>query len=153
MKWIKRCLVTLLIFGVVLFASLILYVEQEETTVEQYAASLSALPEIESVQRISKFNGTKTYFVADVTLKSGVKHVYFIHEDQVVHYEPKTNIQPVNKILEAVRAVNENPVAHYYLGMYEDQPVYEVAVTSKHATHYVIVDAKSAEILDEFEIK
>ena len=153
MKWIKRCLVTLLIFGILLVGSLVLYVEEENKAIEQYATSLSALPEVESVQRISKFNGTKTYYVADVTLKSGIEHVYFIHNDQVVHYEPKVNIQPINKVLEAVRAINENPVAHYYLGMYEDQPVYEVAVTSKNKTHYVIVDAKTAEVLDEFEIK
>ena len=44
-------------------------------------------------------------------------------------------------------------IKHYYLGVYGETPIYEVLVTNDKGDFYVILDAKTSEVLLQFKAK
>ena len=50
----------------------------------------------------------------------------------------------------ALKTIGKGTVTHYYLGIYEQNPVYEVSISSTNGEEYVIVDAKNGEVVLQF---
>ncbi len=153
-KWLKRMVLTIIV--VILSALLILfsYVLGYEKGLMNYQASLSKLPEVESVVRISEYNGVESYYVAEVVLINGSEQYYFI-KDNVVEYHV-----PVEELLTGEEAasyamanVGAGIVKHYYLGIEDETPIYEVMISSDKGEHYVIVDAKTGKLVSHFIIE
>ena len=153
-KWLKRSvllIIVLLAIGVISFTSYVLTYDKQLLT---YQKSLAKLPEVEKVLEISQYNGEEQYYVAKVQLTSGKEYYYFIN-DNTVKVSCEVNELITKKQVEEKGAslVDQGVIKHYYLGDYDEVPVYEVLVSDDKADYYVIMDAKSAEVLLQFKAK
>lgn len=150
-KRLKRSL--LLIIVIVTSSILILasYVLQYNKQLMTYQKSLTNLPEVNQVLEISEYSGTESYYVAKVVLTTNQEYYYFI-KDNIVEYSYRvdeliTSNQAAEK---ALKTIGKGTVTHYYLGIYEQNPVYEVSISSTNGEEYVIVDAKNGEVVLQF---
>lgn len=153
-KWLKRSvllIIVLLAIGVISFTSYVLTYDKQLLT---YQKSLAKLPEVEKVLEISQYNGEEQYYVAKVQLTSGKEYYYFIN-DNTVKVSCEVNELITKKQVEenVASLVDQGVIKHYYLGVYDEVPVYEVLVSDDKADYYVIMDANSAEVLLQFKAK
>lgn len=152
-KWLKRIVLSIIV--VILSSLLILfsYVLGHEKSLMDYQESLAQLPEVERVVEIAEYNGTESYYVAKVLLVNEDEHYYFIKEN-VVEY----NI-PVEELITGGEAANRalsfagsGTVKHYYLGLENKKPIYEVMLSAEKGEQYLMIDAKTGELISHFII-
>ncbi len=152
-SWLKRlvliCLTLVLSFSMILSA----YVIKKEHELKEYATSLTMLPEVNEVLSISTFQGSNMYYVAKVRLQNETEQYYFIQDDVVVYHQDVTEFLAIETILSAAQRVVQGDVKHYYLGLFEDRPIYEVVIGTSNAEHYVIVDAITADVVKEMIVQ
>lgn len=118
-----------------------------------YQKSLTNLPEVNQVLEISEYSGTESYYVAKVVLTTNQEYYYFIKDNIVEYSYPVDELITSNQAAqEALKTIGEGTVTHYYLGIYEQNPVYEVSISSINGEEYVIVDAKNGEVLLQFVV-
>ena len=91
--------------------------------------------------------------MAKVLLTNETEQYYFI-KDNVVVYQVE-----INKILSTDAIVNKalsltgsGKVKHYYLGFLDENPIYEVLVTTSEGEEYVILNALDGELISHFII-
>ena len=152
-RWIKRIILTILTIVICSLVLLSSYVIKEEQGLQDYATSLSELPEVERVEKISTFSGDEFYHVAKVKLKNETIQYYFIKDNEVVHYENELNLMPLDKILTVANSRVSGVVKHHYLGMFEERPIYEVLIGTTSSEVYVLIDAKSGEVIKEIVVE
>ena len=152
-KWLKR--IVLAIIVVILSSVLILfsYVFGHEKGLMDYQKSLAQLPEVERVLEIAEYNGTESYYVAKVLLTNESEYYYFIKEN-VVEY----NI-PVEELITGEEAANRavsfaesGTVKHYYLGLENQKPIYEVMLSAEKGEQYLVIDARTGDLVSHFMI-
>lgn len=150
-RWLKRfvLLIIVLIISVVLL--LFAYVMGHEKSLMDYQSSLSKLPEVEQVLEISEYQGVDAYYVAKVLLTNETEQYYFI-KDNVVTYQVETNkVLSIDVIVnKALTVTGSGKVKHYYLGFLDENPVYEVLVTTSKGEEYVIVNALDGDLISHF---
>lgn len=150
-RWLKRfvLLIIVLIISVVLL--LFAYVMGHEKSLMDYQSSLSKLPEVEQVLEISEYQGVDAYYVAKVLLTNETEQYYFI-KDNVVTYQVETNkVLSIDVIVNKALAVTgSGKVKHYYLGFLDENPVYEVLVTTSKGEEYVMVNALDGDLISHF---
>ncbi len=153
-KWLKRAvllIVVLLAIGVISFASYVLKYDKQLLT---YQESLSKLPEVKKVLEISQYNGEEQYYVAKVQLTSGKDYYYFIKDNTVKLSCETKDLMTKKQVEEKVaNVIDQGVIKHYYLGVYGETPIYEVLVTNDKGDFYVILDAKTSEVLLQFKAK
>ncbi|HAX72641.1 MAG TPA: hypothetical protein DCY20_03885 [Firmicutes bacterium] len=152
-KWPKRIFLIVLTVIASFTTMLLAYVAGYEKDLMVYQESLAKLPEVNSVLEIAKYNGTEQYYVAKVKLINETEHYYFI-KDNVVEYNVETkNILSTDVIVNNVMNQIQGDIKHYYLGIHEEKPIYEVVVSTQNQEVYVLVDAMSGELVATYELK
>ena len=152
-NWLKRMVLTIIV--VILSSVLVLfsYVFGHEKGLMNYQASLSKLPEVESVIRISEYGGMESYYVAQVVLINGSEQYYFIKDNVVEYHVPVEDLLTGEQAASyAMSNVGSGIVKHYYLGIKDETPIYEVMISSDKGEHYVIIDAKTGKLVSHFII-
>ncbi|EFF63013.1 hypothetical protein GMA92_02675 [Turicibacter sanguinis] len=152
-RWLKRFVLLIIVLIISGFLLLFSYVMGHEKSLMNYQSSLSKLPEVEQVLEISEYQGIDAYYVAKVLLTNETEQYYFI-KDNVVVYQVE-----INKILSTDAIVNKalsltgsGKVKHYYLGFLDENPIYEVLVTTSEGEEYVILNALDGELISHFII-
>ena len=87
-------------------------------------------------------------------LTSNKEYYYFI-KDNTVDFS-----YPVEELMTPEQAAQKSPVADsarhsktLLLRIYDEKPVYEVLVSLGDEEHYIIIDAKTGDVLLQFDIK
>ena len=153
-KWLKRSVLLIIVIlcsGLILLAS---YVLQYNKTLMTYQKSLANLPEVSEVLEIAEYSGQVQYYVAKVLLTSNKEYYYFIKDNTVdFSYPVEVLMTPEQAAQKALSLIGQGIVKHYYLGIYDEKPVYEVLVSLGDEEHYIIIDAKTGDVLLQFDIK
>ena len=68
-------------------------------------------------------------------------------------YPVEELMTPEQAAQKALSLIAQGIVKHYYLGIYDEKPVYEVLVSLGDEEHYIIIDAKTGDVLLQFDIK
>lgn len=153
-KWLKRSVLLIIVIlcsGLILLAS---YVLQYNKKLMTYQKSLANLPEVSEVLEIAEYSGQEQYYVAKVLLTSNKEYYYFIKDNTVdFSYPVEELVTPEQAEQKALSMVNQGTSKHYYLGIYDGKPAYEVLVSSGDKDNYILIDAKTGDVLLQFDIK
>lgn len=152
-KWILLGLAVITIIAITYVVSLVRYAETEVTALDHYADSLLALPEVLSVRSIHRFNGLESYLVARVEHESGQDVYFFVREGVVEDYfisSQLINAHNANEI--AQRLVWNGEIINTQLGILEGIPIYEVQIKYEDVVHYIVIDARTREVLMNFHL-
>lgn len=156
MKKKNKRLRRIILFIMVIIASVLImlasYVLQQNKHLMTYQKSLAKLPEVDQVLEISEYSGMESYYVAKVLLTTDLEYYYFIKDDIVEYSYPVTDLMTAQQAVKQALASHQGTVTHYYLGIYDEKPVYEVEISSTRGEEYVIVDAQSGDIVLQFVI-
>ncbi|MGL4337550.1 MAG: hypothetical protein ACRCST_11730 [Turicibacter sp.] len=141
-KWPKRIFLlvtTLILCGAMLLGSYVYGYEKELMT---YQASLAKLPEVTKVLEISKYKGVEEYYVAKVILTNETEQYYFIKDNIVVYNIVASELLSIEQLEKRVNElVSDALIKHYYLGIHEEKPIYEILLSSQGRELYLIVNA------------
>lgn len=152
-KWLKRSIlfiVVLLASGIILFAS---YVLQYNKQLMVYQESLAQLPEVSQVLEISEYYGKESYYVAKVLLTTDKEYYYFIKDNTVEYsYPVEELITGEQAAQKSLSILGQGEIKHYYLGIYEEKPIYEVLISLGNEECYFIIDAKTSDVLLQYSL-
>lgn len=152
-KWLVIGICVIVVAIVIYMGAVIRYVEQEATTLNNYMASLEALPEVESVHAIHRFNGLESYIVALVELTNSQEAYYFVKDGIVEHYlvsdELITQSQAANIASDLIVG---GEVQDNQLGIIEETPIFEVQMTLEDTLYYVIINAVNGNVIMNFSL-
>lgn len=150
-RWLKRLVLLLIVAVVSAIFLLFSYVMGHEKGLMNYQASLSKLPEVRQVLEISEYHGTDSYYVAKVLLTNETEQYYFIKDNVVEHHIETNKVMDIDSIVnKALSIVGNGKVKHYYLGFLNEDPIYEVLVTTTKGEEYVILNALNGELISHF---
>jgi len=150
-KWILLGFVAIAIIVGTYVVSLVRYAETEVTALNNYATSISARPEVVSVQSIHRFNGLESYIVANVEHESGQDVYFFVRDGSVQYYfiaSELINEHEANVIAQSL--VRNGEIINTKLGILEETPIYEVQIEYEDAVHYIVIDAQTSEVIMNF---
>ncbi len=87
-------------------------------------------------------------------MTSGKDYYYFIKDNTVKLSCETKDLMTKKQVEEKVaNVIDQGVIKHYYLGVYGETPIYEVLVTNDKGDFYVILDAKTSEVLLQFKAK
>lgn len=142
LKWLGLILIIIMVWIV----SFLIYVGREHSERETFRRSLENMPEVQYVLALNQFHGAESYWIAEVALEDGTQMYYFIFEAQVIHQVPVGDLMtPAQAEAIALSGFGGTSV-HYFLGFFQNTPIFEVALNTSEGVRYVIVDAKTREI-------
>ncbi|MDE5977353.1 MAG: PepSY domain-containing protein [Turicibacter sp.] len=151
-KFLKRSILLIIVIigsSLLLFSSYVLKYPNQLMT---YQASLAHLPEVSEVLEIAMYEGQEEYYVAKVLLTSGKEYYYFIKDNTVEISCPVEEIMTPEQAEQKALALVQGRSKHYYLGIYDESIIYEVLISANDYECYVILDAKTGDVLLQFEI-
>jgi len=157
-RLLKRISWGLLATGIiagVIFAYLIMvirYAETETIALNNYRASINAMPDVNAVHSVHRFNGLESYIVAAVEYESGDDVHFFIRDGAVQHFF-FTNDLITEQVAMAI-AQSQHPegtIVNSQLGIIFVTPIFEIQIEHENAVHYVVIDARTREIMMNFE--
>lgn len=150
-RWLKRLVLVIVLVAVSAILLLFSYVMGHERGLMNYQASLSKLPEVKQVLEISEYHGLESYYVAKVLLKNETEQYYFIKDNIVAHHIETNKVKDIDSIIsKALSVVGNGKVKHYYLGFLNEDPIYEVLVTTSKGEEYVILNALDGKLVSHF---
>jgi len=152
-KWTSLGIVALSIIIITYVIALVRYAETEVTALSDYEASLLTLPEVASVRQIHRFNGLESYIVANVEHTSGQDIYFFVREGSVQHYFISSQLideTQANRI--AQNLVPNGEIINTQLGILRETPIFEVQIVYEGTVHYIVIDAKTREVIMNFQI-
>ena len=168
-KWTLLGLIAIVIIIGSYVISLVRYAEGEVVNLENYTASILALPEVESINSIHRFNGLESYIVASVVHEGGQDVYFFVRDVQVQHYffaDDLINEEEANAIAHSLTSNGE--IIKTQLGIlegvefFEDQtddddeeeekgmPIFEVQIAVEDAIYYIVINALTSEVILNF---
>ena len=168
-KWVLLGLAAIAIIIGTYVVSLVRYAEIEATALDNYVASILAMPEVVSVQSIHRFNGLESYIVASVEHESGQDVYFFVRDGNVEYYfiaSELINDGDANMIAQSL--VRNGEIINTQLGIlegvaiFEDQtekdeaqgiPIFEVQIGNEDVVHYVVINAWTSEVILNFEME
>ena len=168
-KWTLLGLVAILIIIGSYVISLVRYAEGEVASLESYTASILALPEVDSINSIHRFNGLESYIVASVVHESGQDVFFFVHDVQVQHYFFADELIDEAEANAIAHNLRNGEIIKTQLGIlegvtiFEDQtdddddedeekgmPIFEVQIAVEDAIYYVVINAQTSEVILNF---
>ncbi len=151
LKRIVLLIIVILFSGLILLAS---YVLQQNKQLMTYQKSLTNLPEVSQVLSISEYYGEDPYYVAKVLLTTNQEYYYFVKDNTVEYSYPIEDLMTAEDATQKALSVVGNGITkHYYLGIYDGKPAYEVLISLEKQEEYVIIDAQTGEVLLQFVAK
>ena len=152
-KWILLGVVAVSIIVVAYIIALVRYAEVEVTALNNYATSISELPDVVSVQWVQRFNGLESYIVARIEHTSGEDVYFFVREESVQHYFFSSQLiseMQANEI--ALNFLPNGEIINTQLGILREIPIFEVQIEYEGLIHYIVIDAKTREVIMNFYI-
>lgn len=151
LKWVVLALTVLSVGLLVYGLSLVRYAEEEVLSLSNYEQAIAGMSEVVAVNHIHRFNGRQSYIVANVTHESGQLLYFFVHDGQVVHYELAEALKDVDAATTiATELVGADDVLVARLGLLDGVAIFEIQINAENEVHYVILDAKTFEVLLNF---
>lgn len=153
-KWLKHGILLIVVLigsGMILLSS---YVLQYDKQLMAYQNSLTQLPEVSEVLEISEYYGKDSYYVAKVLLTTDKEYYYFIKDNTVEYsYPVEELITGEQAAQKSLSILGQGEIKHYYLGIYEEKPIYEVLISVGNEEYYFIIDAKTSDVLLQYSLK
>jgi len=156
LKKIKLILLGLIALVIIIgtyVVSLVRYAEVERIVLDNYTASILALPEVESIYSIHRFTGLETYIVASVENVGGQDVYLFVRDGLVQYYffaADLINVSDANTIAQDLLLDGE--IINTQLGFLEEVPIFEVQIRYDSATYYIVIDAQTSEVILNFPV-
>jgi len=141
--WMFFILTPIIVYGLFLWG----YASGELDNLEAYARSLEGHNEVESVLEISRFSGKEFYIVARVALVDESEFYYFISDEQVSKYLDAADVIGSQAAKNLAANVATGEILDVQLGLYLEDPIYEVKMRDADDVHYVIVHALTGDII------
>ena len=152
-KWMLLGVAALLIIIGTYVVSLVRYADIEITALDNYTASISVRPEVVSVEGIHRFNGLESYIVASIEHESGQRVFYFVRDGWVQHYFFASDlINEMQADAIAQDLVRNGEIINTQLGILVETPIFEVQVQYEAVVYYIVIDAKTSEIIMVFDM-
>jgi len=156
LKKLKWVLLVLLSIGIILLTyvvTLLNYAEAEVETLAFYQLAIQDFPEVASVEHIHRFNGIRSYIVANVVLETGYHVYYFIYGDTVESFSFASLLITETE----ARTIAQNLVPHgeiinTQLGILNGIPIFEVQIREDHVVYYIVIYAETGEIKMNFQV-
>jgi len=152
-KWILLGIAAVSIIIIAYVISLIRYAETEVTALNNYATSLSELPDVVSVQSIHRFNGLESYIVANIEHDSGQDVYFFVRDGEVQHYFFSSQLideMQANEIAEGL--VQNGERISTQLGILNGIPIFEVQIEYEGVVRYIVINAQTREVWMDFQV-
>ena len=152
-KWILLGLAAILIIIGTYVVSLVRYAEVERIALDNYAASISALPEVVSVERVHRFNGLESYIVANIEHESGQEVYLFVRDGEVKHFFHVSElIDETQADMIAQNLIQDGEIIKTQLGVLEETPIFEVQIEHEDVVYYIVINAETSEIIMVFDM-
>jgi len=152
-KWLLLGFIAISIITVTYIVSVVRYAETERTALNDYAESLLALLEVESVQSIHRFNGQESYIVANVEHVDGQKLYFFVRDGSIQYYFIASELihaDDANMI--AKNLIQNGEIINTQLGILDETPIFEIQIRYEELVHYIIINAQTREVVMNFYI-
>ena len=132
--------------------SLVEYAETEVRLINNVSASLEAMSGIDSVESIHRFNGLESYIVARV-LYDQQEVYFFVRDGTIQHYIGSAEMLAESDAQNiAVNFISGGDIHHTQLGIIGETPIFEVQIALGDARHYVVINAKSGNVIMNFDL-
>ena len=131
--------------------TLVRYAETETNSLNDYRTSILAMPEVDFVHSVHRFNGLESYVVATITHESGEHLYFFIRDGGVQHFFFTTDLinhETANAV--ARGQLPNGSIRQTQLGIIEETPIFEIQVQHEGIIHYIIIHAETSEIIMQF---
>jgi len=150
-KWLLLGLVAIVIIIGTYVESLVRYAETEGVFLDNYAASILAMPEVVSVGSIHRFNGLESYIVASIEHESGQDVYLFVRDGEVQHNFFRSDLMDETQAnMIALDLVQNGEIIDTQLGILEEMPIFEVQIEYEDVVHYIVIDARTSEVILNF---
>ena len=105
------------------------------------------------VLEIAEYSGCRAVLCGKSLLTSNKEYYYFIKDNTVdFSYPVEELMTPEQAAQKALSLIAQGIVKHYYLGIY-DENQFMGALVLGDEEHYIIIDAKTGDVLLQFDIK
>jgi len=156
-KKIRWALLAFIIGGILIITyivTLVRYAESENRAFNNYTKSLLAMSDVNEVNSIHRFNGLKSYIVANIVHTNGEDVYFFIRDGIIQHFFFTENLIALDDANNVAQQMNPNArIVNTQLGMLDEKPIFEVKLEEKNITTYIVLDAKNGRVLMNFSLE
>ena len=153
LKWIIWSSAGIFTIGISIYIFLLMYIGNHQDNLNSYKQSIGNLPEVAEILEFSHFTGTDEYLVAKVRRTDDAEYIYFIKNEVVAQQFPVSDFigeEMAQSI--ALNATESRELQYVTLGMYFENPIYELKFITERGAEYLIIDAQTGEILLQFTL-